>query len=146
MNEVYSDSKSRRVLTSLFHSNLDAFVCWFKNHPIYGGCSLYRNSANLMVRWKRLICCRKVSNDSCPCSQMTNMSSMYHHQTFGLVLVEAISIYCRFAMNRFAYMVPSNSLRRPPRNKSPSWTPQSSWRMTHCTRTCTPNQLTRIST
>ena len=63
---------------------------------IYGGCSLYRNSVNLMVSWKRLICYRKVSSDSCPCSQMTNMSSMYRHQTFGLVLVEAISFSSRF--------------------------------------------------
>ena len=66
-------------------------------------CSVDVSTVNLVVGWKRLICCRKVSSDSCPCSQMANMLSIYHHQTFGLVLVEAISFSSRFAMSRFAY-------------------------------------------
>ena len=32
--EVCSDSKNGWFLTSLFHSNLDVFVWWLKNHPI----------------------------------------------------------------------------------------------------------------
>ena len=58
---------------------------------------------NLMVGWKRLICCRKMSSDSWPRSQMASTSPVYCHQTFGLVLVEAISFYSSFTINRFAY-------------------------------------------
>ena len=61
------------------------------------------SAVNLMVGWKRLICCRKVSSDSWPCSQMASISPVYRHQTFGLVLVEAISFSSRFTINRFAY-------------------------------------------
>ena len=41
---------------------------------------------------------------------------------------------------------PSNSLRRPPRNVSTSWTPLSSWMKAHYTQTCTQNQQTHTST
>ena len=61
------------------------------------------SAVNLIVGWKRLICSRKVSSDSCLCSQMANMLSMYRHQTFGLVLVETITFSSRFAMNMFTY-------------------------------------------
>ena len=60
------------------------------------------SAVNLIVGWKRLICCRKVSSVSWPCSQIANMSSIYCHKTLGLVLVEAIRS-SRFAINRFAY-------------------------------------------
>ena len=58
---------------------------------------------NLMLGWKRLICCRKVSSDSWPCSQMASISPVYCHQNFGLLLVEAISFSSSFTINRFAY-------------------------------------------
>ena len=58
---------------------------------------------NLMSGWKRLICCRNGSSASWPCSQMASILPVYCHQTFGLVLVEAISFSSRFTINRFAY-------------------------------------------
>ena len=48
------------------------------------------SAVKLMVVWKRLLCCRRSLRDFWPCSQMVDMSSVYHHQTFDFVLFVAI--------------------------------------------------------